>query len=204
MSGDTEVYRAKRHKFMHSLVQLQGKGSIEINPTTSLILHPTTNLVASPEGSMTFKGSSPVFNASAHIKGNASIDGNIALTGNLAIGGNASLDTLTLELGSSLSNKQNADVDTGTETVDSFADTAGDGAIWFYRVKKGANLRLGTIFASWDASGNTIIASEGPGTQDVGDTTGLTFDVDISSNVVRLRATATSDDWAVRVIRFLI
>jgi len=118
--------------------------------------------------------------------------------------GTATLDKITLELGSTISNKENADVDTGTETVDSFSDTAGEAAMWFYRVKKSTNMRAGTIFASWEASGDTIESSEGPGTLDVGDTSDLAFDVDISSNLVRLRATAASDDWDIRVIRFLI
>ena len=96
----------------------------------------------------------------------------------------------------------NTDVDTGTETVDSFPDTDADCVFWDYLVKKSTNLRCGTIRAVWDVT-NDLLEYTDQATPDVGagDTSGLTLDVDISSNVVRLRATATSDDWAVKVLR---
>jgi len=46
---------AKRFKFINTAGVIEGKGSIEVNPTTSLILHPTTDLVASPEGNFDVK-----------------------------------------------------------------------------------------------------------------------------------------------------
>lgn len=91
-------------------------------------------------------------------------------------------------------------VDTGTTTLDSFADTLGDAAHWNYKIKKGANIRAGTMMAAWDASGDNIEYAE-DATNDVGDTGDLTLGVDISSNTVRLRATATSDGWTVKVLR---
>ena len=94
----------------------------------------------------------------------------------------------------------NVSIATGTETIDSFADTQCNGVHWFYSVKKGANLRTGIVMAGWDVSGDTIEHTE-TSTNDVGDTSDLTFDVDISSDTVRLRATAASDDWEVRVQR---
>jgi hypothetical protein len=90
--------------------------------------------------------------------------------------------------------------DTGTVTVDTFADTQVDGCQWFFSVKKGANLRTGIMMAAWDATGDTIDYTESA-TNDVGDTSDLTLAVDISSNAVRLRATAASDGWSVRVQR---
>ena len=97
----------------------------------------------------------------------------------------------------------NTDVDTGTENVDTFDDTDGDGCVWDYIVKNGANLRTGTIAASWDATGDTIEYNESA-TNDVGDTSGLALGVDINADTVRLRATAGSDDWTVKVVRTLL
>ncbi len=98
---------------------------------------------------------------------------------------------------------ENTDVDTGTEDVDTFADTTADGVIWHFLVKNGANLRVGLVYACWDATGDTIQYAEST-TQDVGDTSALSLSVDIDSNNVRLRATATSDNWSVKVVRNLI
>ena len=98
----------------------------------------------------------------------------------------------------------NTDVDTGTETVDSFADTTGDVCFWFVKVKKGANVRAQIFMANWDASGDTIEYSQGQTTLDVGDTSDLVLSADIDSNNVRLRATAGSDDWEVTVKRMVV
>ena len=98
----------------------------------------------------------------------------------------------------------NTDVDTGTETVDSFADTTGDVCFWFVKVKKGANVRAQIFMANWDASGDTIEYSQGQTTLDVGDTSDLVLSADIDSNNIRLRATAGSDDWEVTVKRMVV
>ena len=110
---------------------------------------------------------------------------------------------ITLENGAQIANKENIDIDTGTETVDSFADTLGDAVQWSYVVKKGANLRAGTIVACWDVTGNTTEYTE-THTGDIGDTSGVTFAVDIDSDNVRLQATTDADDVEVRVVRTLI
>jgi hypothetical protein len=98
---------------------------------------------------------------------------------------------------------ENTDIDTGTEAVDSFADTLGKAAFWDYVVYKSTNLRAGKIMACWDASGNTVSYSE-TSTTDIGSTADLTLSVDISSNNVRLLATAASDNWGVKVSRKLL
>jgi len=100
----------------------------------------------------------------------------------------------------------NTDIDTGTETVDSFADTLGEGAMWFYVVVDNdsvLNRRAGMIIAAWDATNDTIEYTE-TSTLDVGDTSDLTLSVDIDSNTVRLRATAASDNWTVRCQRMAL
>ena len=111
--------------------------------------------------------------------------------------------SLSLGTASQLSGVLNADVDTGTENVDSFADTEGNGAIWDYVAVSGANVRTGRIMAAWDAGTDAVVYSESS-TADVGDTSGVSFAVDINSNNVRLRCTVTSDNWAVCATRNLL
>lgn len=104
-----------------------------------------------------------------------------------------------------LATASNADIDTGTETVDSFADTLGEGAVWFYVVIDNddvTNRRAGQVIAAWDATNDTIEYTE-TSTLDVG-TTDVTLAVDIDSNTVRLRATAGSDNWTVRCQRMVL
>lgn len=111
--------------------------------------------------------------------------------------------TLSLGTASQLSGVLNADVDTGTENIDTFADTEGSGAIWDYVVFSGANVRTGRVMAAWDAGTDAVVYSESS-TADVGDTSGVSFVVDINSNNVRLRCTVTSDNWAVYATRNLL
>ena len=111
--------------------------------------------------------------------------------------------SLSLGTASQLSGVLNADVDTGTESVDSFADTEGSGAIWDYVVVSGANVRTGRVMAAWDAGTDVMVYSESS-TADVGDTSGVSFAVDIDSNNVRLRCTVMSDNWAVYATRNLL
>lgn len=110
---------------------------------------------------------------------------------------------LSLGAASQLSGVLNADVDTGTENIDSFADTEGNGAIWDYAVVSGANVRTGRVMAAWDAGTDAVVYSESS-TADVGDTSGVVFTVDINSNNVRLRCTVASDNWAVYATRNLL
>jgi hypothetical protein len=100
---------------------------------------------------------------------------------------------------------ENADVDTGTETVDSFADTICDGCVWDYVVKNsaGSDYRAGTVTAVWDAASDTVSYTEAS-TLDIGDTSGCLLSVAIAANVVTLSATVGSDNWSVRVVRRFI
>jgi len=110
------------------------------------------------------------------------------------------------ELGTSWASASNIDIDTGTETVDSFADTLGEGVVWFYVVIDNddpTNRRTGQIMAAWDATNDTIEYTESS-TLDVGDTSDVVLAVDIDSNLIRLRATAGSDNWTVRCQRMIL
>jgi hypothetical protein len=101
-----------------------------------------------------------------------------------------------------------SNIDTGTVTVDSFADTEGSGAIWKYVINKGsgANMRTGIIQATWNSvSGSTPAIFPDEYSDDIGITHGVvSFTVDKSGNTVRLRMTVTSDDWSFSANRTLI
>jgi len=96
------------------------------------------------------------------------------------------------------------DIDTGAVVVDSFPDTDGDACFWEFVVKKGANLRAGLMIAVWEATGNTVEYDQSNVTDDIGDTSDLVLSVSISSDNVRLVATADSDDWSVSTLRRII
>ena len=111
-----------------------------------------------------------------------------------------STDATTLQKFTSV---ENIDVDTGIEVVDSFADTLGRGVFWFYTVEKDTNIRSGLIRVGFDASSDAVVFTETM-THDLGDTSGVTFSVDIDSNLVRLLATAGSDNWEIYVNRMIL
>lgn len=102
------------------------------------------------------------------------------------------------------SDVSNIDIDIGVETVDSFAASECKAAFWNYVVSKGANLRAGRIYACWDNVADSIPAFAHTSTSDIGDTSGVSFDVDKLGNTVRLRCTVTSNDWAVHASRVQI
>lgn len=100
---------------------------------------------------------------------------------------------------------ENVDVDAGIEVVDSFADTLCDAVVWHYVVINGSNRRAGTIVAVWDPTLNTIEFTE-TSTQDIGDTSLLTFEVAIVSNNVELQAVLGTGEtnYTVRARREII
>jgi len=94
-----------------------------------------------------------------------------------------------------LSNQENTDVDTGTETVASVAVATYTAAFFDFVIKKTTNVRSGTVYACHD--GTNVEFTE-TSTQDLGDTSDVTLSVDISGGNMRLRATTTSDNWSVK------
>ena len=94
-----------------------------------------------------------------------------------------------------LSNQENTDVDTGAETVASVAIATYTAAFFDFVIKKGLNVRSGTVYACHD--GTNVEFTE-TSTQDLGDTSDVTLSVDISGGNMRLLATVTSDNWSVK------
>lgn len=97
---------------------------------------------------------------------------------------------------------ENADVDIGTETCDTFSAALGNAAEYKVLVKKGLNIGQFYIMASWDGT-NQPTVSVSSVTPPLG-TIDITLAVDFSGGSIRLRASATSDDWLVKGKRAII
>jgi hypothetical protein len=106
----------------------------------------------------------------------------------------------------SVQTKHTATINTGTATVDSFADTESKAVEWRYTVDKssGTNMRTGVIRAVWDTVADSTPVMMPDEYSDAIGTVTITFSVDKSGNSVRLRATVLSDGWRVDVVRMLI
>jgi len=123
-----------------------------------------------------------------------------ALKGDVGIGETSPSEKLEVNgniklTNSLLSNQENTDVDTGTETIAQISSTDYDAAFFDFVIKNGANLRAGTVYAVHD--GTNVEFTE-TSTQDLGSTTDVELSVDLSGGNIRLRATTTSDDWAIK------
>jgi len=95
-----------------------------------------------------------------------------------------------------LSNQENTDIDSAAaEMVAQVAIATYTAAFFDFVVKKGTNVRSGTVYACHD--GTNVEFTE-TSTNDLGNTSDVTLSVDISGGNMRLLATVTSDDWSVK------
>jgi hypothetical protein len=108
----------------------------------------------------------------------------------LDVNGNIKVDNALL------SNQENTDIDSAAaEVVAQVAHATYTAAFFDFVVKKGANVRSGTVYACHD--GTNVEFTE-TSTNDLGDTSGVTLSVDKTSTNLRLIATVASDDWSVK------
>ena len=108
----------------------------------------------------------------------------------LDVNGNIKVDNALL------SNQENTDIDSAAaEVVAQVAHATYTAAFFDFVVKKGTNVRSGTVYACHD--GTSVVFTE-TSTNDLGDTSDVTLSVDISGGNMRLLATVTSDDWSVK------
>jgi hypothetical protein len=111
-------------------------------------------------------------------------------TANLTVAGSINVNTNGL-----INFEQNTDIDTGAEVVAQVAHATYTAAFFDFVIKKGTNVRSGTVYACHD--GTNVEFTE-TSTNDLGDTSDVTLSVDISGANMRLLATVTSDDWSVK------
>jgi hypothetical protein len=95
-----------------------------------------------------------------------------------------------------LSTQQNSDVDTGTEIVASVSTSSFSSAFFDYYIQDGTNYRAGTVSSVWNSIGTVRYTDTS--TTDIGDTSGLIFDVILTNSTASLQATATSNNWNIK------
>ncbi len=101
-----------------------------------------------------------------------------------------------LKIGATLiSNQENTDIDSAAAEVIAQVAISYTAAFFDFVVKKGTNVRSGTVYACHD--GTNVEFTE-TSTNDLGDTSDVTLSVDKTSTNLRLIATVTSDDWSVK------
>ena len=136
-------------------------------------------------------------NSNQFVKGDGSLDGTdyLPISGGILTGG---LTGTTIDVDSvRLEYQENLNVDSATTEVISTINTStADAAFFDYVIKKGLNLRAGTVMVVHDG---TNVEFTDNSTNDLGDTSDVTFDVDLSGGVLRLLANTTSDDWKIKV-----
>jgi hypothetical protein len=86
---------------------------------------------------------------------------------------------------------------TGTTNVYSIPTSAYTGAFFDYTVSDGTNLRAGNIMSIWSGSSVNITETQ---TTDFGNTSGLTFNMVVSSGNAILRTSGTTGNWTVKTI----
>ena len=106
--------------------------------------------------------------------------------------------SLQLAAGALIKNKENTDIDTGTEVVAQVVYATYTAAFFDFVVKKGTNVRSGTVYACHDGDTTPLVEFTETSTQDLGDTSDVVLSVDISGTQMRLKATVASDDWSVK------
>ena len=103
--------------------------------------------------------------------------------------------SLQLAKGAKISNQENTDIDSAAAEVVSQVAIGYTAVFFDFVVKKGTNVRSGTVYACHD--GTNVEFTE-TSTNDLGDTSDVTLSVDKTSTNLRLIATVTSDDWSVK------
>lgn len=122
--------------------------------------------------------------------------------------GASTSDQVTLSGGAIISSilytsANNLDVDTGTEVVASIPTGSYDAAHFDYVVKKAGSRRTGTVMVIWE-SGTANVEYTDTSTNDLGNTSEVIFTADTLSGNVRLLATVSTTDWAVKTAARLI
>ena len=128
----------------------------------------------------------------------------IKSSGNVGIGTTSPSEKLEIDgnikiKNALLSNQENTDIDSAAaEVVAQVAHATYTAAFFDFVVKKGTNVRSGTVYACHNGDSTPLVEFTETSTNDLGDTSDVTLSVDISGANMRLVATVTSDDWSVK------
>ena len=126
-------------------------------------------------------------------------DSPITVTGNcITVTGCVYSTGLTISNKITFNYQENLDVDTtAPEMVAQVSSSSYTAAFFDYVVKNGTNMRAETLTAVHDG---TYVEFTEYGTNDLGDTSQVTFTCDLSGGYLRLLATVTSDNWIIKTI----
>jgi hypothetical protein len=95
-------------------------------------------------------------------------------------------------------NQSNTDVDTGaTRDIAAVSDTVGNAVFFDFVIKKGSNVRAGTVFSCHNG---TDVEFTETSTADIGDTSDVTLSVVRHSNQIKLQAVTTTSDWSIKTL----
>jgi len=95
-------------------------------------------------------------------------------------------------------NQSNTDVDTGaTRDIAAVSDTVGNAVFFDFVIKKGSNVRAGTVFSCHNG---TDVEFTETSTADIGDTSDVTLSVIRHSNQIKLQAVTTTSDWSIKTL----
>jgi len=72
-----------------------------------------------------------------------------------------------------------------------------DASHYDYVLKSGSNLRTGTVMAIWESGTSNVVYTD-TSTNDIGNTLGADFSVDLLNGNVRLKLTADAETWTVK------
>jgi hypothetical protein len=115
------------------------------------------------------------------------VPGDLIVSGDVITYGNQYIESAS---GSSIT--------TGTTIVETISCVSGSSAHFDYFVRGTSNqIRSGVILAAWNCSGATYTETSTPDLN--GSTEGISFTVDVSSNLVRLNAVVTLGTWDVKI-----
>jgi hypothetical protein len=97
------------------------------------------------------------------------------------------------------------EIDTGTSTTDSFADTNGVSAVWDFRISDGTNSRAGELRGDWDEIASSTPAQGINRIKDIGTIPStVTIVIDKNINTIRVRVAVPTDDWTFKALRHLV
>ena len=140
--------------------------------------------------------------------GGYSVASNIKMTilasnGNVGIGDNNPASKLTVNgdikiKAAVIGNQQNTTVDIGTEVVAEVSTASFTAAFFDFVIKKGLNVRSGTVYACHNGDTTPLIQFTETSTQDLGDTSDVVLSVVFGGGAMQLKATVTSNGWSVK------
>ena len=87
--------------------------------------------------------------------------------------------------------------------IDSFSTSLTDGCHWNYVVKDGVNVEAGTIIGVWELNTSASTYTQ-YSTDSLGNTNGITFNINVVGNTVNLLTNITSGNWNIKMRRLSI